>query len=271
MSYVAVPAMEVRVRGDDKSHYVTVTEIDTGGTTKKFFACQKADKRLERLLCPSAATNKSRLLARTSIFETIRKLRDDVVWARLRARKRKRCTNEDQAAILMLEDTVAEVAVPALNGMDIQYINVKLEKPGTKELQIEFSEANLEYLSSVVKRQLQDHNEDDIDRFDNRGVKGVTFSRGRNTIVAKKLVGGRTGSIKYKTFAVEKYTNRDEALDAAIEYMRGGDVVEEESDVDDEHAECADGDEAVDDDLRTSSQSSSVTDVISANVADCTA
>ena len=268
MSYVIVPAMEVRVCGLSQPTYITVTEMTASGGIKKFFELRKSDKKLERLLCPSAEPNKSRSLARTTIIETIKKLRDDAVWARLRARKRKRCTNEDQAAIIMMEDTFAEIAIPHMHGMGVKYMNVKMEKPGTKELQVEFTEDNLEYLSEVIKMQLDGPVDDDIDRFDNKGDKGVTFSRGRNAIVAKKKgVHGCKNGVKYKIFPIDKYVDRDAALEAAIEYMNEEEDDLSESGEDEEHVVGNNEDEPLSGDNSSPQPVISVGDVSIANAA----
>ena len=164
-----------------KALYMDVTILpEENGTAIPFLALEKSSRKLTRLLCVERDYAKNRPLARTDIIEQIRALRDKAFLALVGktdwdvSRKTLR-SRADKARALMFDETVAPITVPPIDDIPEYTMKVVLTQPNNMLL-AEFNIENIEYLRTVVNKQIVNGNiKTKYKRgFNNEGHKGIS-------------------------------------------------------------------------------------------------
>ena len=196
------------------------------------FVVKKADHKIERLLCPPSTDNhNTRKITNTTIIETITKLRDNYFWSKLgikrNARSKRRYTADDVAVAITLEDELVTLTLPQIGDIPQFDMRVLLTKPGGGNLQIEMSHEVIEYLSAVVKYQIDSGGKgrrdsrkskrDDIS--DCSHIPGVSMLYGMNAVRAKKKL--HNGRFKTKTLKIDDKTTMQMAIEQAEMFVNG--------------------------------------------------
>jgi hypothetical protein len=174
-----------KIEGDKfdnaKAMHIDVTVItDEDAITKNtsdvpFFALEKSDRKLARLLTMDQNTSRERPLSRTNVIEQVKALRDNAFWESLGKEGASRMTKADRAKALLTENTTVEITMPIIGDIPEYKMKVVLAHPNNRVL-VELSDANIEYFQNVVDKQLSDDNiKNRYGRgFDNKGRTGVS-------------------------------------------------------------------------------------------------
>jgi hypothetical protein len=223
----------VKVKSDSVADaFLDARIIYHDGAALYFVCANKADRKFERILLNGATHDRrseSRPLAKTSVLETLVKLRDDMVWKMIKLlppdiRHNRHYTKDAAMRLLAAEDTCEELTTPDIQGVDGITIKVLKTKPGTA-LWIEASSSVFKFLADVVAaerssktvhRKQQRNAESHVET----GVKGVSTVTRRGQLRARKrTVGGDVVNKYMSPWA----SSMSEAVAAAAAFVANAD------------------------------------------------
>lgn len=131
--------MKVDAAHLDTPVYIPYKKVDD----TLFFNVSKKDRKVERLLVKSLKRTPGdggetlhRPLAKTSILEDIKKKRDAAFWEAMNVGEHHSRTarKKQEAQILVLEDAIHTVELPAIGHLEAKSLKVLLAKPHGKDL-----------------------------------------------------------------------------------------------------------------------------------------
>jgi hypothetical protein len=202
--FVADPALEIKAEHLSRHILMPVKKVND----VCFMHIDKKDCKLQRLFCAGAdvksggSGSRAKQLARTTIFETIRSIRDKEFWRRLNVPEacqkkflhtRKRA---NRTQLLILEETIFAAELPAFGEIEPKAVLVLLTKPWGDCLMVECTPESLGHITDICTWEATTNEpkleprlrRPEADRFQNDGTRGLSFSysAGKPVVVAKR-------------------------------------------------------------------------------------
>ncbi len=215
--FAVTPAVKVKA-GSGPDAFIDSRSIQCNGEQLHFVCANKAERKFERILLNGAPYDRrveSRPLAKTTIIETIGKLKDDLVWKAIdveppTVRQNRHYSKHAAMKMLAAEDTCEDIQLPDIQGVVGITMKVIKTKPGTA-LWIEATPTVFKYLADVVAAE--------------RAANATHRKHGRNACSDVELPKGasttKKGHIRARKRTAEgaivnKYVNMESSVSDAV-------------------------------------------------------